>query len=95
MSNVITEEQLIKRCSIGCGPITEGGEIAIHYLKIKNNVIKLEYIEGDYSLCFEIRILFYDTAGNPHNIVIVLHQRTVYFDNFKFPLYYEENVDIL
>ncbi|WP_289705008.1 hypothetical protein [Bacteroides acidifaciens] len=93
-SNVITEEQLIKKCAIDCGPITEGGEISIHYLKLEDKVIKLEYIVGDYALCLEIRILFYDTTGNPHNIVLVLHQRTVYFDNFKFPFYYEDTVDI-
>ena len=93
-SNVITEEQLIKKCAIDCGPITEGGEISIHYLKLEDKVIKLEYIVGDYALCLEIRILFYDMTGNPHNIVLVLHQRTVYFDNFKFPLYYEDTVDI-
>ena len=64
-SNVITEEQLIKKCAIDCGPITEGGEISIHYLKLEDKVIKLEYIVGDYALCLEIRILFYDTTGNP------------------------------
>ena len=93
-SNVITEEQLIKKCAIDCGPFTEGADISLHYLKIVNNVIKLEYIAGNYAERNEIRILFYDTDGNPHNIVILLYQRTVYLDNFKYSLFYEEIVDL-
>ena len=94
-SNAVTDEQLIKRCAIDCSPIAEGSsDISIRYLKLVDKVIKLEYIVSEYALCCEIRVLFRDTDGNPHNIVIVLHQRTVYFDNFKFPLYYEDTVDI-
>ncbi|KAK8836695.1 hypothetical protein M9Y10_037632, partial [Tritrichomonas musculus] len=93
-SNVITEEQLIKKCAIDCGPFTEGADISIHYLKIINNAIKLEYVVGNHAERNEIRILFYDTAANPHNIVILLYQRTIYFDNFQYSAYYEEILDL-
>ncbi|KAK8890694.1 hypothetical protein M9Y10_035479 [Tritrichomonas musculus] len=93
-SNVITEEQLIKKCAIDCGPFSEGADISIHLLKIINNTIQLEYVVGNNAERNEIRILFYDTAANPHNIVILLYQRTIYFDNFQYSAYYEEILDL-
>ena len=44
-SNVLTEEQLIKKCAIDCGTFTEGADISIHLLKIIKNWI--EFIHKD------------------------------------------------